>query len=358
MENAPMRTFTLTIFFLASTLIGAGEADAAKAKTAELEFTALYDAGAAAAVEKKWSEAEKKFDAALKALGDNDHPKKAVAQVLLNKARDESKKQQAQAAALGTADELLRLKQWAEAEAAYRKAAESIGESEDVKKGIAAAQAGAAAEKAPPPAPAKTEAAVVPLPKVEAPPAKAELPPAKAEAPASKPETKTAAKEPEPLDLPNPIALDRDQWFKGAGSSCYWQGERLVLEEGDEYFKKTLSKDFAVTIQLEARMDHRSAIFIELRPTKESGTRQKITGWGSKEGSAPMLWVDKDIKARGDKRPPVEQITLSFVRTGRKVEFFCNGESVGHTWSERLDQPYTLWVGGKGIMDKAKLVER
>src|ERR1041384_2795894 len=109
MRGAPVRKIVILILFILAGTLRAGEADAVKAKTAELEFAALYDVGAAAAVDKKWGEAEKEFDAPTKGLGDNDHPKKAVAQVLLNKAREMNKQQQAQAAALATAHELLRL---------------------------------------------------------------------------------------------------------------------------------------------------------------------------------------------------------------------------------------------------------
>ena len=311
-------------------------ADEAKAKAA---FEAAYEAGTAAGIEKKWAEAEKQFDAALKALGDLPHAKKAVAQALRAKSRDMLK----QDAALATAAELLRLKQWAEAEAAYRKAADVLGETDAVKAGIAAAQAGAKAEKdaaaAKPPVP-------VPVP-----------PPPVLPTPAAK----TAADDGaalQPLEIPQPIVLDRDQWFQGAGSATYWEADRLHLQEGDEYLKKMLTKDFAVSIAIEAQMDHRSMISIELRPVKDTGAKARIVGWGSKEGSPPMLAVDRDIKAKGDAQPPQEQITLSFVRTEKKIEFYCNGKFIGHTWDAKLGQPYMLWVCGKGIMNGAKIVER
>jgi hypothetical protein len=105
-------------------------------------------------------------------------------------------------------------------------------------------------------------------------------------------------------------------------------------------------------------MDHRSRISIELRPVKDSGTKVRVIGWGSKDGSPPTLTLDKDVKATGDARPPQQQITLSLVRTGRKIEFHCNGKLVGHVWDSKLRQPYHLVVSGKGILNGAKVVER
>jgi hypothetical protein len=323
-------------------LCGANARGAEDEAAAKAAFEKAYEAGAAAAIEKKWAEAEKQFDAALKALGDNPHAKRAVAQVLLNKARDMNK----QESSLTAAAELLRLKQWSEAEKAYKQAAETLGESDAIKAGIAAAQAGARLEKD---AAAKSAASTAPPPVA---------PPPVAPPPVPEKKPAVAEKQAEALEVPHPIALDRDEWLKGGGSQCYWEGERLQLQEGDEYFKKPLRNDFAVTISLEARMDHRSQICIELRAPKDSGSKTRITGWGSKEGSAPMLMVDKDEKARGDAQPPREQITLSFVRTDRKIEFYCDGKLIGNTWDAKLGQEYILWVCGKGIMDGAKVVER
>ena len=355
--------------FCALTLSAAsfcGEAN--KPDDAKAAFEAAYEKGAAAAIEKKWAEAEKQFDAALKALGDVGHPKKAVAQVLLNKAREGAKAQEKEQSALVTADELLKLKQWAEAEAAYKKAAETLGESERVKAGIAAAQAGAVSEKnadatAAKEAEKKKEAeAIVAKVKAESDEERKKSEDAKAARKKDEEEraaAKIKAEHDEAVELPEAVALDRDDWQKGAGSSCYWSGPRLYLEEGDEFYKKLLKKDFAVTVALEARMDHRSRISIELRPDKDSGGgKAKIIGWGSKDGSAPMIEVDKDVKGRGDAKPSAEQIELSFVRRDKKIEFYCNGKLVGAAWDSKLGQAYTLWVCGKGIMDRAKIVEK
>jgi hypothetical protein len=315
-----------------------GEAD--KPAEAKAAFEAAYEKGTAAAGEKRWAEAEKNFEAALKALGEEAHPKKAVAQVLLTKSRENAKAQEqdevrrkeaaaALAKAKAEADEELKK---AEEKAAARKKEEAEAERKtaaEAEKKAADAEAARKKEDA-----AKTAA--------------------KPDAPAAKAETKND----EPVKLPDPVALDRDEWQKGSGSSCYWSGARLYLEEGDEFFKKVLRKDFAVTIQLEARMDEQSRISIELRPEKGSDARTRIIGWGSKEGSAPMLMLDKDTKARGESRPESEQIMLSFVRREKKIDFFCNGKLVGTTWDARLGQPYTLYVCGKGIMDGAKIVEK
>lgn len=297
-----------------------GEAN--KPDDAKAAFEAAYEKGTAAAVEKKWADAEKQFEAALKALGDESHPKKAVAQVLLTKARGENAKTQAVEAVAQEAKrkeaELAQAK--AEAEAELKKA-----EAEAERKKTADIEATRRKDET-----AKT--ATPAPPKIE--------------------------KKDEPLELPSPVALDRDEWQKGAGSSCYWAGARLYLEEGDEFFKKTLRNDFAVTVLLEAQMDHRSLISLELRPEKGSDSKTRIVGWGSKEGSPPMLMLDKDTKARGDARPDSEKIALSFVRRDKKIDFFCNGKLIGSTWDARLGQPYTLWVCGKGILDGAKVVEK
>jgi len=334
---------SLAFLFLPGAGLHAAEpgqaAEEAKAKSA---FEAAYEAGAAAAIDKKWGEAAKDFDAALKALGDSQHPKKAVARVLLEKARGMAKQDEA----LDAAAELLKLKQWAEAEAAYRKASLTLGETEVIKAGIAAAQAGARIEKE---AAAQKAAPIPPPQSVVAPPL--------AHAPEAKPAVPASATPP-PLEAPVPLVLDRDEWRQGPGSYCYWAGERLYLEEGDECFKKILTRDFAASVALEAQMDHRSMISLELRPVKDSGSKTRIIGWGSKEGSAPMLALDKEVIARGDARPPREQITLAFVRNGLRIEFHCNGKLIGHTQDAKAGQPYYLWVCGKGILDRAKVMER
>ncbi|HYG77133.1 MAG TPA: hypothetical protein VEK08_19165 [Planctomycetota bacterium] len=367
-----MRVLLSAVFAIAffNPLALCGEAEKQDASKAVAAFEAAYELGAKAAQEKKWALAEKQFDAAIRALGETAHPKKAVAQILLTKARENAK----QETTLAAADELLRLKMWAEAEAAYKKAAETLGETDAIKAGIAAAQAGAKTEQASAEAArmeeAKRKAAELALAKARAEAAEAKSKAAAEDearrkqaeeeakkAAASAPKT-AAADEPAPIELPVPVALDRDQWTKGTGSACYWEGERLVLAEGDELFKKILTGDFAASIALEAQMDHRSRISIELRSPRDSGSKIRIIGWGSKEGSPPMLALDKDIRARGDKKPAQEQITLSFVRTGKMIQFYCDGALIGKTWDEKQGQPYQLMVSGKGTMYGAKVVER
>jgi hypothetical protein len=328
-----MRFSRPTVFFVAAlflntpTVFSAEEIQPASEADAKAKFEITFAAAKSAVIEKKWDLAQQTLEKAIKDLGGFPHADKAVAQVLLEKAKTQLRNVEL----LHTADELLKLKQWAEAEAAYRKAGEIIGETDAVTKGIAAAQLGRQAEIAP---------------------AKPEIVPAK-----SAPKIE-AAKEPAPLDLQEPSKLNRDEWLKGAGSSCFWEADRLHLEEGDEYYRKPLTKDFSASIAIEAQMDHRSLIRLELRPLKDSGSKSKIIGWGSKEGSAPFLAVERDVKATGDARPPAEQITLSFIRTGAKIEFYCNGKLIGNTWDAKASQPYILWVCGKGIMNGAKVVER
>lgn len=333
------RIAVLSLLLSTSVLFAADASAEAKAA-----FDKAYEAGGTAIAEKKWPVAAAKFEEALKAIGDADHPSKPVATALLAKAREMAKKEEG----LHVANELLRLKQWSEAEAAYKKAAEALGETDEIKKGIAAAQAGAQAEKTG--TVAKSDPPKADPPKVE---------PPKAEPPKPEPAKTVEKTEPksEKLEVPEPKTLNRDHWQKGAGSSCYWAGDRLYLEEGDEYYTKTLKGDFAASVLFEAQMDHRSRICIELRPTKDSGSKAKVIGWGSKDGSPPMLAVDKDVKARGDEQPK-GKLVLSFVRSGSKIEFYCDGKLVGHTWDGKAGQPYTLWVSGKGIMDGARVVEK
>lgn len=108
-------------------------------------FEANYEAGTAAVQEKKWGVARQKLAQALKDLGDQDHPNKTSAQVLFSKADRIVVKDDM----MYTAKELLRLKQWVEAEEAFRKVAEIIGETEDLRKGVLAARAGLEAESEP-----------------------------------------------------------------------------------------------------------------------------------------------------------------------------------------------------------------
>ncbi len=91
---------------------------------ARAAFEKSYEEGVTAAMEEKWTVARQKLAAALRELGDASHPKKSAAQVMLNKAERSLFKDDA----LATADELFKLKQWPEAEEAYRKVAEVTGD--------------------------------------------------------------------------------------------------------------------------------------------------------------------------------------------------------------------------------------
>ncbi len=97
--------------------------DEASAKAA---FEKEYNEGVTAAMEKKWLVARQKLTLALRELGDLSHPKKSTAQVMLTKAERSLFKDDA----LGTADELFKIKQWAEAEEAFRKVAEITGDTQ------------------------------------------------------------------------------------------------------------------------------------------------------------------------------------------------------------------------------------
>src|SRR5438552_1684781 len=97
-------------------------------------FDADYEAGVGAAMEKKWDVARLKLASALKALGDAPHVNKSTAQILLSKATGSLFKDDA----LVTANELMRLKQWAEAEEAYRKVVDVNGETEAVRNSVLA----------------------------------------------------------------------------------------------------------------------------------------------------------------------------------------------------------------------------
>jgi hypothetical protein len=177
------------------------------------------------------------------------------------------------------------------------------------------------------------------------------------EAPKKEP-AKEPVPEPTALDIPNPRGLSESDWMKGPGSSCYWGGELLYLEEGDEYFKKVLKTDFALAVKVEALMDEQSRINIELRAPRDSSDKIKITGWGSKAGSAPFLEVDGEKKGKGDGRPKNEIITMAFVRTGKKIDYYCNGTLIGSTTEAKADQPFNIWVSGKGRVMGFKLTER
>ena len=103
-------------------------------------------------------------------------------------------------------------------------------------------------------------------------------------------------------------------------------------------------------------MDHRSYIHIDLRPDKDSpGKLKSVRGFGSKEGSPPILLLDKEEAGRGAAQPARKQITLSFRRTGGRIEFFCDGERVAETWALPKETVLWLWVCGKGTLNGAKV---
>lgn len=110
--------------------------------TSRKNFVTDYDAGVTAVTEKNWTLARSKFTSALKSLGDYNDVKKSTAQVLMNKAERALIKDDA----LFTASELLKLKQWVEAEEAFRKVVDVSGETETLRKNVLACRAGLEAE--------------------------------------------------------------------------------------------------------------------------------------------------------------------------------------------------------------------
>ncbi|MCW8129182.1 MAG: hypothetical protein KIS92_02250 [Planctomycetota bacterium] len=361
-------------------------------------FELNYKAAVQAVTEKDWPTAEVMFEAALKALGEADHPNKLAAQTLFAKAQGINKKNKEIRDTLRAADEMLKLKQWPEAKELYAKAGELGAPQEAVQKGLALAESGAKGGDAKPPAdPAKpaTPATEAPaagksydqyvkdgLGKLEKKDFRAakddfeaalKLKPGDAvaatglkeaerglgvtsapapEKPAA-PETPAAAAA---IPLPQPVALVREEWDQGAGSATLWAGELLHLNEGDEKFRRVLKGDFAASVAIEARMDEQSMIYLDLRPEKKSGKKYPILhGYGSKAGSAPFLQVDKETAGKGDAQPRNRQITLSFRRTGGRIEFFCDGVKIAESDAIPADVPVWLWCCGKGEMNGAKV---
>ncbi|MCK6472865.1 MAG: hypothetical protein L6R28_14070 [Planctomycetes bacterium] len=379
-----------------------GEADRAKKN-----FEASYTAAAKAIKEDDWATAETVLDAALKALGDNEHPNKIAAQVLHKKAVKINTERKASAAALSSAQELLRLEQWDEAEKLFQKAKELGADEASVKKGLDAAAAGKAKAAGDKPAeePAKAAeekpAADAGAPSIEPPVAEADAyrtamraglealgkkdwdtaianlekalkaKPGDKAAESSLAEArrekekveaaKTAAAQPaKPAEqpLPAPASLRREDWTQGTGSNTMWAANLLHLNEGDEKWKTMLTGNFRVSIAIEAQMDHRSFVCIELRPDKKDrkgDTPKRIIGWGSKEGSGPYLMVDGETAGSKPGQPAAKQIMLSFRRDGQRIVFYCNGEQVAETWKVPAEAGLWLYVTGKGIMNGAKL---
>jgi hypothetical protein len=239
----------------------------------------------------------------------------------------------------------LGLEEWVAAERAFLKALATKPGDPAATKGLKEAQAKLAAGKASEPATTRPGPATpsVATPKKPEPAATAPAIPAVAVRKA--------------MTLPVPVRLDRDQWQRGAGSDCYWAGRLLHLEEGDEKFRSPLTGDFAVQIAVEARMDHRSRIYLDLRPEKKKQL-PVVRGYGSEEGSAPYLVVGKKVCGRGSARPQRERIVLGFRRTGGQIEFFCDGQKIGETFDIPADAALWLWVCGKGYMYAGKVVCR
>jgi tetratricopeptide (TPR) repeat protein len=117
-------------------------APAADEATSRKNFATDYEAGVTAVSEKNWTLARSKFTSALKSLGDYNDVKKSTAQVLLNKAERALIKDDA----MFTASELLKLKQWVEAEEAFRKVVDVSGETETLRKNVLACRAGLESE--------------------------------------------------------------------------------------------------------------------------------------------------------------------------------------------------------------------
>jgi tetratricopeptide (TPR) repeat protein len=358
--------------------------DAAALK-ARADFETAYKAALEAIAKEDWEAAEVTLAAAQKALGDRPHADKELAERLLAKARKIVGEKREVTTTLKAADELLRLRQWAEAESLYKRARDLGADKTAVEKGLAAAQAGLKqegyktalaegfarlgakdwenAERAflkaleyEPNDPAASNALRdARAGKGAATPAAPSTVPVTPPATVTTPATPAVAVQ-ESIELPTPETLDRDQWTKGAGSSCFWAGELLHLEEGDEKFTRMLKGNFAASIAIEARMDHRSMIYLDLRPDKDAGGKAPtIRGYGSKEASPPYLLAGKDMVGRGKRQPPREQITLSFRRTGKQIEFYCDGEKIAETWEVPEGTPLWLWVCGKGTMNGAKV---
>jgi len=92
-------------------------------------FVVDYKAGTAAVEAENWTLARSKLASALKSLGDYNDKEKSTAQVLLNKAERALIKEDA----TYTANRLMELKQWVEAEEAFRKVVDVSGETETLR---------------------------------------------------------------------------------------------------------------------------------------------------------------------------------------------------------------------------------
>jgi tetratricopeptide (TPR) repeat protein len=359
---------------------------------AKAEFEGAYKAALESVAKEDWEGAEVLLEAALKSLGNQPHPDRVTAEGILAKAKRTNAQRREAATLLQTAQEMLKQQKWAEAEALLQKAKDRGADPQIVDAALAAAKAGqgkeayktflaegmacsgredwAGAERAfvkalevKPDDPAATNG----LKEARAKRAAGTTTTTAPATPVAVPVTPTTpvVSTPaapvldvrKPMELPDPVALDRDEWERGAGSSCYWAAELLHLEEGDEKFRLPLTGDFAAQIAIEAQMDHRSMIYLDLRPEKKKAA-PVIRGYGSKEGSAPYLQVGKDVAGRGSAQPANKRIVLGFRRTGQQIEFFCDGQKIGETFAVPADAALWFWVCGKGYIYAGKVVRK
>ena len=119
-------------------------------------------------------------------------------------------------------------------------------------------------------------------------------------------------------------------------------------------YRYKLRGDFSASIAIEAQMDHRSMIYLDLRP-EQRGKYPALRFWGSKDGSAPYVEAGKKVVGSGKAQPKDKQITLSVRRAGGRTEFFCDGEKVTESWNQPGEAEVYLWVCGKGTMNGARV---
>jgi tetratricopeptide (TPR) repeat protein len=356
------------------------------------DFEGAYKGALESVAKEDWAGAEVLLEAALRSLGDQPHPDRATAEGILAKAKRTNAQRREAASMLQTAQEMLKQQKWTEAEILLKKAKELGADPQIVDAALAATKAGqgrdvyrtflaegmacsgredwAGAERAflkaleaKPDDPAATNGLTEARAKRVASAATTTAAATSATGPTAT--TTPAVTTPvapaldvrRPMDLPDPVPLDRDQWERGAGSSCYWAAELLHLEEGDEKFRLPLTGDFAAQVAIDAQMDNRSMIYLDLRPEKKKAT-PIVRGYGSKEGSAPYLEVGKKVVGRGDAQPANKRIVLGFRRTGQQIEFFCDGQKIGETFDVPADAALWFWVCGKGYIYAGKVVRK
>lgn len=381
--------YVCTAFVLLTAMAVAEEAPVSAQRKAD--FEGAYKGALESVAKEDWAGAEVLLEAALKSLGDQSHPDRATAEGILAKAKRTNAQRREAASTLQAAQEMLRQQKWAEAETLLKKAKDLGADPQIVDAALAATKAGqgrdvyktflaegmacsgredwAGAERAfvkaleaKPDDPAATNGLGEARAKRAAGVAATTAPATPATAPAV---TTTPVATPvapaldarQPMELPDPVPLDRDQWERGAGSSCFWAAELLHLEEGDEKFRLPLTGDFAAQVAIDAQMDNRSMIYLDLRPEKKKAT-PIVRGYGSKEGSAPYLEVGKKVVGRGDAQPANKRIVLGLRRTGQQIEFFCDGQKIGETFDVPADATLWFWVCGKGYIYAGKVVRK